>query len=89
MHLHHNEQFYNHPHPRFVRKIIEVLDCFISRVEQTLRTLSFFFTFFFFFFQNVCRVKRRQENQLTVEHCYLPKTFLVGDVLLIEIHQGY
>ena len=47
MHLHHNEQLYNHPHPRFVRKIIEVLDCFISGVEQTLRTLSFFFTFFF------------------------------------------
>ena len=86
MHLHHNEQLYNHPHPRFVRKIIEVLDCFISGVEQTLRTLSFFFTFFF---QNVFWVKRRQESQLTVEHCYLPKTFLVGDVLHIEIHQGH
>jgi len=34
-------------------------------------------------------VKRGQESQLTAEHCYLPKAFLVGDVLHIEIHQGY
>ena len=59
---------------------MEVLHTFSSGAEQTVKALSFSFTFC----QNVFCVIRGQESQLTAEHCYLPKTFLVGICCILK-----
>ena len=64
---------------------MEVVNAFSSGTEGTVRTLLFPFTFC----QNLFCVKTGPESEHTTEHCYLLKTFLVGDELHIEIHQGH